>query len=488
MKFINKMKRNSMVLSSQVLIMLLAVFVLVNTAHAQGAQELTLEDFLSQASGQSLQRDAAERDLALAKLDFEIFRGSLLPQVDLFANIPNYVKTSSEITQPDGTVRFQAVQNNNSALGLNISQTLPGTGGVLFFQSNLQRFDDFESDFSLYNGLPFRLGLSQSILGFNPVKWQRKLSSLQVAEAQQQYTADLAALKVNGTQLYFDLLLAVRESEIADTNFIANQRLYKIAEERFELGKISRRDLLQLELELLAAQRGQLAAQQSVGLASTAVANFIGQSGAAVLYLPVEPKEKAHSLISEQEALALARKNRPEWIGFSRRMLEADRELASAKRTDGPSLELSAAFGRTRSSTALADIYQDPQPEAFVQLQINVPLLDWGQRRGQIAQAKTNQEFIVKTIEQKKLELENQVQQTLKAYNSLQSELDLARTIRGLAEERFQITTESYVLGAIPLADLTLSQREKDQAERTYVATLRAYFLAQAELERLTLP
>jgi outer membrane protein TolC len=457
------------------------------TLPAQQLQQLSLEDFLAQASGQSLQSDAAERDLALAKMDFEIFRGSLKPQINAFANIPNYVKTSSEITQPDGTVRFQAVQNNNSALGLSLNQTIPGTGGVLFFQSNLQRFDDFESNFSLYNGLPFRLGLSQSILGFNPVKWQRQLAPLQIAEAKQQYAADLADLRVSGTQLYFDLLLAVRESEIADTNFFANQRLYEIAEERFELGKISRRDLLQLELELLAAQRGQLAAKQAVSQASAAVANFIGQSGKVVIYFPLEPAETAPIVISEQEALALAHKNRPEWIAYSRRLLEANRSLAEAQRTSGPSIELTAAFGRTRSSMELADIYQDAQPEAFVQLQINVPILDWGQRRNRVAQAKTSQAFTASAIEQEQLELENQVQQTLRAYNSLQAELALARQIRGLAEERFRITTESYVLGAIPLADLTLAQREKDQSERTYVATLRAYFVAQAELKRLTL-
>ena len=194
-------------------------------AHAQAVDSLSLDEFLSLAQAQSLRKQAAERDQQLANLDYQIFRADLKPQLTLNANIPNYLKTFSEITQPDGTIRFEAVQNNNSALGLDLRQRIAATGGQLFLQTNLQRFDDFESDFSIYNGLPFRVGIVQPVFAYNPFKWERQLAPLRVAEAEANYQLDLEIIREEVTRLFFDLLMAGQESRIADTNFVANERL-----------------------------------------------------------------------------------------------------------------------------------------------------------------------------------------------------------------------------------------------------------------------
>ncbi|PSR12885.1 MAG: hypothetical protein DA408_10390 [Bacteroidetes bacterium] len=467
---------------------ILPLLLFTATLAAQTADSLSLERFLQLATERSLQRQAAERDQALATLDNRSFRASLLPQLRATANVPNYNKTFSEITQPDGTVRFQPVQNNNSALGLALTQVLPLTGGTVFVQSNLQRFDDFETDFSLYNGLPFRVGLSQPIFAYNAIKWERQLAPLRLQEAQRQYTLQLEQLRVTATQLYFDLLLASQESRIADTNFVANERLYAIAQERYALGKVSRRDLLQLELEKLSAQRGQLRARQEYDQASAALAVFLGEDPNQHRYRPVEPSRELPVLeLDENTALAWARARRPEWLAVQRRQLEARQQLARARRTDGPELQLTAAFGRVRSSGDLADIYQDALPEAFVELQVNVPIFDGGQRRARVQQAVVSQAYTEAAVQREILDLESQVRNTLRDFRSLEQELGLVQQLRELTEERFRITTESYVLGATPLTELTLAQREKDGAARTYVAALRAYWLTVADLRQLTL-
>ena len=137
---------------------------------------LQLEAFLQLAEARSLDRQQAETDLELAELDFRLFRASQRPQLLASANLPNYQRTVSEIVQPNGTVLFQPIRNNNSALGLRLTQAIPATGGTLFVQSNLQRFDDFEGNNSLYNGIPVRIGLAQPLFGFNEQKWAQQLA------------------------------------------------------------------------------------------------------------------------------------------------------------------------------------------------------------------------------------------------------------------------------------------------------------------------
>lgn len=468
-------------------ILTLAACLLATVLTAQAPDTLPLERFQRLAAEQALGRLAAERDLQTANLNYDIFRASLLPQLRGSANFPNYNRTFSEITQPDGTVRFQPVRNNNSALSLELTQAIPGTGGTLFVQSSLQRFDDLATDFFLYNGLPFRVGLIQPIFAFNAVKWDRRLEPVRLAEAEKQYRVDLEQVRADATVLYFDLLLAKQEQQIASTNLEANERLYNIAEERYELGKISRRDLVQLELEQISAERALLRAEQSVREASAAVATFLGLDPSANAFVPTEPEVKNEHKLTEAQALQWAKANRPEWTAFTRRRLEAERALARARKTDGPRLDLTASVGRVRSSSDLEEIYQDALPEEFVQLRLSMPILDWGQRRKQTQVALAEQRFTATAIERESLELETRVRQTVSNFQTLENELRMARRVRELSEERFRITTESYVLGATPLSELTLAQREKDQAARAYISTLRAYWTAYADLRQLTL-
>ncbi|MFK8008161.1 MAG: hypothetical protein AB8H03_17520, partial [Saprospiraceae bacterium] len=138
-------------------------------------QNLSLENFLQLAKENSIAGEAAKVDLQSAQLDNSIFKASLKPQLSAFANFPNFANTFAEAQQPDGTILFPRINNNNSALGLNLSQAIPWTGGSVFVQSNLQRFDDFTNDKVFYNGTPFRIGFSQPLFGFNALKWDKKI-------------------------------------------------------------------------------------------------------------------------------------------------------------------------------------------------------------------------------------------------------------------------------------------------------------------------
>ena len=52
--------------------------------------------------------------------------------------------------------------------------------------------------------------------------------------------------------------------------------------------------------------------------------------------------------------------------------------------------------------------------------------------------------------------------------------------------DRFEISRQRYVLGDISITDLTIAQREKDQAQRDYIDTLRNYWFAYFQLRKLT--
>ena len=454
---------------------------------SQSLDTLTLEQFLSLAQENHIQKDMAMSNKQTAKLNHTIYQASLKPQIELNATIPNYSKTFGEVVQPNGSILFQSVTNNNSSLGIAMSQVLTKTGGTLFVQSDLQRFDDFENNVNWYNGLPIQVGLFQPLLGFNAMKWDKKLEPIKLQEAQKQYNADIEAINGNGVLLYFDLLTAHQNLEIAIVNKASNQSLYKIAEERFALGKISKSDLMQLELGLVSAEKDKRRALQAVKQASAALYVFLGHENKGEIITPKIPMVMDSLHIDSKVAIAEAYKNRPEIERYERLMLEAKRGIDKAKKESGLQANLTASFGFARSSKQLSEVYGDAQQSQSLQLRLTMPIMDWGQQKARKEQAAVNRNYIGKQIAQDKLEFENEIFQNIQRFHDAQEQLTLVAEIQALAQSRFDIIQQSYVLGAISITDFTLAQREKDSTLRDYIATLNLYWQYYYELKRLTL-
>ena len=175
---------------------------------------------------------------------YRSFMADFKPQLSLNGTIPGFTNSYIQVVQPDGTVSFQSVSNNNSVVNLSLNQSIALTGGTIYVQQQMQRFDNFAGKTTSYNGIPFEFGITQPLFRFNAMKWNRKIEPLKYQEGNQQYIASLEQVALDATGLYFDLLVAQVNLQIAGKNRSNNDTLYKIAGHKLELGKISQNDLV----------------------------------------------------------------------------------------------------------------------------------------------------------------------------------------------------------------------------------------------------
>ena len=75
---------------------------------------------------------------------YKTFKANYNPQLGLDGSLPQFSKTNIPVIQPEGTVEFKPVTNDNSQLNLGITQNIGATGGQLFIGSNMLRFRDFD--------------------------------------------------------------------------------------------------------------------------------------------------------------------------------------------------------------------------------------------------------------------------------------------------------------------------------------------------------
>ncbi|MCG8309697.1 MAG: TolC family protein [Cytophagales bacterium] len=474
-----------------------ALFFAVNIS-AQDIQEAgkvyTLNEIINIARKQSIASKQAETTRENRYWQFQTYKSNYKPQLGLNGTIPAYNRSFSPVTQPDGTIEFRPVQNNNSDLRLSLQQPIFYTGAMLFLNSGINRFDNFlESDglsqYHQYSGTPLEIGLIQPLFQYNRLRWDKRIEPLRYEESEREYFENLEDISVNTTRRFFDLMLAQINLEIAEKNVANNDTIFKIAQGRYNLGKIAENELLQLELQLMNSRQQVAQAMLDIETRTLRLKTWVGLPEASELTLYL-PEEIPDFIVDEETALVHARTNRSESIAFERRKLEADAAIAEAKGDTGPQADLFARFGltnRTANNAPIGDLYENPKDQQIVQLGFEIPILDWGRRKSRVKTAEANQKFVQYTVDQDIINFDEEVLTQVRQFEMLKEQIKITRVADEIAQRRYDITKNRYNIGKISITDMNIALTEKDEAKARYIQSLEDFWIAYFNLRRLTL-
>ncbi len=452
----------------------------------QDVLQLTLPQVIDMAKNQSISARQAATTKETKYWEYRNFQSNYKPQLLLTSRLPAYVRTFSEVVQPDGTVQFKPVRNNNSSVGLSLEQNISRTGGTIYAATQLQRFDDFDRKNTLFNGTLFAVGISQPLFRFNPFKWEKQIEPLKYSESQQEYIESLEQIAMRANEFFFDLLLAQVNLGISETNSKNTTDILRIANEKFDIGKNSRNEILQLQLEQLKAQKAMATAKRDLEISALNLKAFIGLQGAEKFGLTT-PSEMPPLSISAEKATSEAFLNRANAIGFTRRLLEAERNVAKAKGDNGLNATLTANLGFSNSGQKVSDLYQKPQNQQLITVEFSIPVLDWGRSESRMKTAQANQKLVQYTIEQDKQNLKQEIYTQVTLFDMLKDQLVLTAKADSIASEKYIIAKDRYVLGNLSITDLSIAFAERDQAKRDFIGVLRDYWAAFFRLRWLSL-
>lgn len=418
--------------------------------------------------------------------EWRTYRSNYQPQLELKGILPGYNKTYSQVLQPNGAILFQPVHNDNSSLTMNFSQSIAATGGSIYGTTQLQRFDDFDRKNVLYNAIPYGIGYTQPLLQFNSLKWDKKIEPLKYNESKQAYIESQEQIAVSVTGYFFDLLLAQVNLSIAVTNLTNTLKILDIANTKFELGKISKNEILQLQLEELNAQKAVGTAKRDMEIATLNLRSYAGLEGDDKIVLDM-PAQINQMSISADRVLKEAFENRSDAIAFVRKLAEAKRDVAKAKGQNGLTATLNANLGFSNAAGNITDVYRSPKSQQSIQLQLSIPVLDWGRSKSRTKTAEANEQFIAYAVEQDKQTFKQQIVTQVTLFNMMKEQVELTGKADRIASEKYQIARERYVLGDLSITDLSIAFQENDRAKRDYIASLRDFWSAYYQLRYLSL-
>lgn len=466
---------------------LLALLFLLSICSNSQAQSgtLNLEEVISLARGGSPISLRAATIKENRYWQYKTYLSDYKPQLVLDGS-ESYRNEVIPVQQPNGAIDYRSVHQNRAGITMSLEQQIGITGSRIFLSSSMDRFDNFLQESTGYGGNPAFIGISQPLFRFNKLRWNRKIEPLRFEESQKEYVEELEAIAVDATELFFDLLLAQSSLHIATVNLGNNDTIYQIAEGRYNLGKVSEGELLQLELTLMRSRQQVARARLDMETTALRLKSYIGinDSDSISLLPPAEiPVFKVAVNIALQEALA----NRQAAIAFKRQGLEAERELARARGSSGLNAELTATYGLTNQGSEFSDVYRSPASQQALMLNFSIPIIDWGRQRSRVKTAEANQQLVNYTIAQDRINFEQEIYTQVKLFEMLRQQTQIAAKSDKIAQRRYDMSRKSYLIGKISITDLNIAMQEKDEARRSYIAALRDFWVAHYRLRQLTL-
>lgn len=469
-------------------ILLLFLMLAVSAVFAQQeSRRLNLEQVVDIAREQSPDALGAKHRFRGSYWQYKSYKAAYLPSLGFEATIPNLNRRFTSIILPDGSDLFVRRNQATSSATLSLSQTIGFTGGQLFVSSGLERIDVISKDGPVsYMATPLNIGFRQPIFSYNRHKWERKIEPLRYKEALRQYVTDMENVSIRATSYYFDLLLAQINVEINTINFFNNDTLYKIAQGRYNLGRIAENELLQMELNVLNSDAQLEQSRIDFESAMFRFRSYLGLEGTERIEL-IPPLQVHNIKVDVQKALEQAKKNRPELLAYERQLLEAESNLSMVKSENRFNASLFAVYGLTQSASDLPAVYKNPLDQQQLAVGIQVPIIDWGVGRGRVKMAESSRELMVNNINQARIDFEQEVYLKVMEFNMLESQLKIALKADEIAQKRYDVSRQRYLIGRIDILELNVALQEKDLAKQRYLSALRTYWRSYYEMRRLTL-
>ena len=146
----------------------------------QETKRLTLEEVITIAQEQSPEAILAKHRFRASYWQFRTFKAEYLPSLTLSGTLPDYNRIfEKEYDFSTGQESYVEKQTNNSSLSMSLSQNIGLTGGNIYVQSDIRRFDVLGDNGSIqYVSTPVSIGFTQPLFRFNELKWQKQIEPL----------------------------------------------------------------------------------------------------------------------------------------------------------------------------------------------------------------------------------------------------------------------------------------------------------------------
>lgn len=296
----------------------------------------------------------------------------------------------------------------------------------------------------------------------------------------------MEAVNSTAVQYFFQLAQAQINVQIAETNQINSDTLYRMSEGRYQLGTIAEDELLQMKLTWLNSENNLKQARMNLTDLENRMRTFLGFNENVSIELII-PYEIPNLQIDPEQVLALALENNPQISQQELTLIQSESNVAQARAQRGFSADLTASYGLSDQSSSmlnnvpnpdygLPDAYKNPSNSQTVRLTLSIPILDWGRRKGSYLMARSSLELAQVQAEQTLQTFESDLLLDVEKFNLQYQQVMIAAQSDTVAQRMYEVSKARYMIGSSTVLELNNADTGKDSNRRAYIQSLQQFW------------
>ena len=299
-------------LKKRIPVFLCALCVLCGESQLRAQKHLVLDlnRTISLANDSSLESFRTQNMYLSGYWEYRTYRANRLPSLTLDVTPAQYNRDITKRYDSGQDLDVYRTQQSYYAYGgLSVKQNFDLTGGTFYLESNLAYMRNFGGNSATqFTSVPIRIGYSQSLVGYNSFKWERKIEPLKYERVKKEFLYNVEKVSETATNYFFSLAMAQAEYNLAKENLASTDTLYRIGQQRHRIAAISQADLLTLKLDRVNAQNTLQNKASDLKRAMFSLASFLNldKNTQIELKLPSRPERVSETATNYFFSLAMA--------------------------------------------------------------------------------------------------------------------------------------------------------------------------------------
>jgi len=327
------------------------------------------------------------------------------------------------------------------------------------------------------NSREFNVLVSQPLFKGGASWHGRKAALLSVKKSEEGMKAAGENIMLETARAFFGVLKALKEVEIQEAGLKRSKERREVAAARYEVGEVTKSDLLRAESEVAGAEAALITAKSALRNARSLFRRFVPVEGEFTLE---DPGISAEAGLTPEELVRTAYKNRLDLTET-----ELDREIAEMGVKQAwagflPSLRVDGLYARRERDPATSFLLKESISATVV---VSYPLFEGGLRVAEMGEARARKRIEGLRLRSLKKDIVVQVRQ---AYNNVREKEAVIKSLERqlkFARENYRMVFEQFKSGVATNVDVTDANTELLTADRSLKNARLDFELSVVELK-----
>ena len=366
-----------------------------------------------------------------------------------------------------------------------LSELLPHIDGSVSEsrrKTNLEAFGfplrgEFPRVVGPFNVFDARLFVSQALVDLAAIN-DHRAEAHNVAAARHDYRSARDTVVLVAANLYLQSLAAAARADTARAQLETAQALLGQAQDLRQSGIVAGLDVVRAEVRLAADRQRATAARNDYEKTKLQLARVIGLPIGQEFTLSDDLPEVPVPELSLQDALALAYRDRPDFLAAQERVSAAEAEVNAVRADALPSVHVNADYGAIGLTPGSA------LPTFSLTAAVTVPIFEGGRLQGRRLEADARLRQRRAEFDDLRAEIYYDVRTAFLDLQATGEELQTATRARELAAQQLEQSRDRFAAGVANNIEVVQAQEAVTLANEQYIAARYGFNVAKALLAR----